>query len=317
MLALPALEASGAATVVARPFLLPLVELAGFRGTMVPVDRGAGGILAAANRLRAARYDRGILLTPSLSSAVVFALGGVAARRGTATDGRRVLLTDAIEAPLPTAQHRASLYHTLVTGEAPVAPPVPHLAIDAASHERWRALAGPHAEGAIGLFPGSNASSRRWASERFAEVARRLAEGGHRVIVFGGPGEEARSRRVAGDVALDLGGRTDLPTLAAGLASCRLVVSNDSGPMHLAAAAGTTVVAIWGAGEPRETGPLGAGHRIVRHASLPCIACRHNVCPRHGPGTYLPDADRECLALVTVDEVLAAVESGLRDNGGR
>ena len=317
MLALPALEASGAATVVARPFLLPLVELAGFRGTMVPVDRGAGGILAAANRLRAGRYDRGILLTPSLSSAVVFALGGVAARRGTATDGRRLLLTDAIDAPLPTAQHRASLYHALVTGEAPVAPPVPHLVIDTALRERWCALAGAHADGAIGLFPGSNASSRRWASERFAEVARRLAERGHRVIVFGGPGEEALSRRVAGDVALDLGGRTDLPTLAAGLASCRRVVSNDSGPMHLAAATGTTVVAIWGAGEPRETGPLGVGHRIVRHESLPCIACRHNVCPRHGRGTYLPDADRECLALVTVDEVLAAVESGLRDFGGR
>ena len=317
MLALPALAASGATTVVARRFLLPLVEMAGFRGTMVPVDRGVRGILGAANRLRAVRHDRGILLTPSLSSAVVFTLGGVTARRGTATDGRRLLLTDPIDAPSPAAQHRASLYFTLVTGEAPAAPPVPRLVIDAALRERWCALAGPRAGGAIGLFPGSNASSRRWAPERFADVARRLAGEGHRVIVFGGPGEEALSRSVAGDVALDLGGRTDLPTLAAGLASCRLVVTNDSGPMHLAAASGTSVVAIWGAGEPRETGPLGVGHRMVRHDTLPCIACRHNVCPRHGRGTYLPDADRECLALVTVDEVLAAVDAGLRDHGER
>lgn len=317
MLALPALEASGAATVVARRFLLPLVELAGFRGAMVPVDRGASGILAAAGQLRPTRHARGILLTPSLSSAIVFALGGVAERRGTATDGRRLLLTDPIDPPAPTAQHRASLYHMLVTGETPAVPPVPRLAVDGALRERWRALAGRHADGAIGIFPGSNASSRRWPAERFAELARRLAEAGHAVVVFGGPGEEALSRSAAGEAALDLGGRTDLPLLAAGLSSCRLVVTNDSGPMHLAAATGARVVAIWGAGEPRETGPLGAGHRVVRHEALPCIACRRNVCPRHGRGTYLPDADRECLALVTVDEVLAAADTGLRDHGGR
>jgi lipopolysaccharide heptosyltransferase II len=302
---------------MARRFLLPLVELAGFRGTMLPVDRGATGILGAASLLRSRRHERGILLTPSLSSAIVFALGGVKARRGTATDGRRLLLTDPLEPRSPTAQHRAALYHLLVTGDVPDTPLVPRVRIDDALGERWRALAGTHAAGAIGLFPGSNASSRRWPPERFAELARRLAAAGHAVVVFGGPGEEALSRSVAQEVALDLGGRTDLPLLAAGLASCRLVVTNDSGPMHLAAAAGTRVVAVWGAGEPRETGPLGDGHRLVRHEALPCIACRRNVCPRHGQGTYLPDADRECLALVTTDAVLAAVESGLQDLGGR
>jgi ADP-heptose:LPS heptosyltransferase len=241
----------------------------------------------------------------------------VRSRRGTATDGRRLLLTDPVDAPPPTGLHRAGLYHLLVTGRAPGVPPVPRLAVGDLHRARWRDLAGDHAEGAIGIFPGSNASSRRWAPERFAEVARRLEAVGHRVVVFGGPGEADLTRSVAGTLALDLGGRTDLPLLAAGLASCRLVVSNDSGPMHLAAATGTRVVAIWGAGEPRETGPLGSGHQVLRDEALPCLACRRNVCPRHGRGTYLPDAVRECLALVTVDAVLAAVDSGLRDDGSR
>jgi heptosyltransferase-2 len=126
-------------------------------------------------------------------------------------------------------------------------------------------------------------------------------------VVFGGPGEEALAREVAGGAALDLGGRTDLPTLAAGLASCRAVVTNDSGPMHLAAAVGTPVVALFGAGEPRETGPLGPGHRVLRHAALACVPCRKNVCPRSGRGTFLQEAARECLGLIGVDEVLSAV----------
>jgi ADP-heptose:LPS heptosyltransferase len=159
----------------------------------------------------------------------------------------------------------------------------------------------------VGVFPGSNASSRRWAPERFAETVRRLAAAGYEVVVFGGPGEEALSREVAGDAALDLGGRTDLPTLAAGLAACRAVLTNDSGPMHLAAAVGTPVVALFGAGDPRETGPLGPGHRVLRHPELGCVPCRKNVCPRAGRGTFLREAARECLGLIGVDEVLAAV----------
>jgi len=316
-MALPALQASGADAVVARRYLLPLIDLTGFAGQVVPLDRGATGLLAAATALRSQRFERGVLLAPSLSSALLFALGGVRMRRGTATDGRRLLLTDAVEPPPPAALHRASLYQQLAIGGAPAVPPVPRIVVDDVLRARWQALAAEHASGAIGLFPGSNASARRWPAQRFAEVARRLAGVGHRVVVFGGPAELELTRDVAGTLALDLGGRTDLPMLAAGLAACRLVVTNDSGPMHLAAAVGTRVVSIWGAGEPRETGPLGPGHQVLRDEALPCLACRHNVCPRQGRGTYLPDAQRECLALVTVDAVLAAADTCLRDDGGR
>jgi ADP-heptose:LPS heptosyltransferase len=85
--------------------------------------------------------------------------------------------------------------------------------------------------------------------------------------------------------------------------------------MHLAAAVGTPVVSLWGAGEPRETGPLGPRHAVLRHPELPCVPCRRNACPRSGRGTFLPEAARECLALVTVDEVLAAVRTTDEERG--
>ncbi len=159
----------------------------------------------------------------------------------------------------------------------------------------------------IGLFPGSNAPSRRWDPARYAELARRLAAAGAGVVVFGSRNEAELTARVAGDVAFDAGGRTALPLLAAGLAACDLLVTNDSGPMHLAAAVGTRTISLQGPSDPRRTRPLGPGHVLVQHPELPCVPCVLNECPRHGVGTFLPDAHGECLALITVDELESAV----------
>ncbi len=146
---------------------------------------------------------------------------------------------------------------------------------------------------------------------RFQELVALLRGDGHTVLVFGSPTERGLTADVAGDAGLDLGGRTDLTLLSAALASCRLLVTNDSGPMHLATAVGTPVVALFGAGDPAETGPLGPRHHVIRHAELPCIACRKNACPRRGHGNFLPHAERECLELITVDEVMGSVRAAL------
>jgi ADP-heptose:LPS heptosyltransferase len=111
---------------------------------------------------------------------------------------------------------------------------------------------------------------------------------------------------VAGDVGFDAGGRTDLSLLAAGLGECDILISNDSGPLHLAAAVGTPTVSLWGAGDPQVTGVVGPQHRILRRADLPCVPCVKNECPRTGAGYLLPKAERECLQLIEVPEVLAA-----------
>ncbi len=195
----------------------------------------------------------------------------------------------------------------LVTGEVPAVLPRPQLAVPYQLRERWRVLVGAEHGPWVGVFPGSNAPSRRWEPARFAELAQRLARRGLRVAVFGGPAERELTRTVAGSTGLDLGGRTDLPLLAAGLAECTLLVTNDSGPMHLAAAVGTPTVSLWGAGDPAITAPLGRSHEVVRRADLPCVPCIKNECPRRGRGYVLGDAHRECMRLIGVDEIDAAV----------
>jgi heptosyltransferase-2 len=308
VMALPALAAAGGDVLVVR-WLAPLLEMAkdstgpARHGRVIAFDRGRAGMLRAARELRAGRYERGLLLAPSFSSAFLFALGGVKRRRGTPTDGRSLLLTDRVRWADPAPAHRAARYLELVTGAPPAEPPAPHLAVPLPERERWSRLIGAEGGDLVGIFPGSNASSRRWDADRYAELAARVAGRGARVVVFGSTGERDLTAHVAGSHALDLGGRTDLPLLAAGLAACRVLVTNDSGPMHLAAAVGTRTVSVQGPADPRVTRPLGEGHVLVWGAPIPCVPCVKNECPRSGAGFRLPEAERECLRLIGVDEV--------------
>jgi heptosyltransferase-2 len=308
VMALPALAAAGGDVLVVR-WLAPLLEMAkdsagpARRGRVIAFDRGRAGMLRAARELRAGRYERGLLLAPSFSSALLFTLGGVKRRRGTPTDGRSFLLTDRVHWADPAPAHRAARYLELVTGAPPAAPPAPHFPVPLPERERWSRLVGGEGGELVGIFPGSNASSRRWDADRYAELAARVAGRGARVVVFGSAGERDLTAHVAGSRALDLGGRTDLPLLAAGLAACRVLVTNDSGPMHLAAAVGTPTVSVQGPADPRVTRPLGEGHVLVWGAPIPCVPCVKNECPRSGVGFRLPEAERECLRLIGVDEV--------------
>ncbi len=205
--------------------------------------------------------------------------------------GAACLLTDAVSVDSLRGLHRAAQYMVLVgAAVAEGAMLIPRLDIPRPRHEGR----------VVGVFPGGNAPSRRWEPARFAELVRRLAKRADRVVVFGGPAERELTARVAGDVAVDLGGQTDLAQLAAGIASCDLLVTNDTGPLHLAGAVGTPTVSLWGAGDPAVTGPLGASHRMLRHPELDCVPCTKNDCP------LAVDRNR-CLTLITVDDVEAAI----------
>ncbi|HUF30939.1 MAG TPA: glycosyltransferase family 9 protein [Gemmatimonadaceae bacterium] len=309
VMALPALRAAGNADVMVVRGLTPLLEMADLPGQLVPFDRGTAGFWRAARTLRGAQYERGILLPPSLSSALLFTAGNVRNRRGTPANGRRPLLQEVVPLHSTTGVHRSSAYYLVVTGTAPADAPIPAVAVPEEARERFRTLAGPLHGAVIGLCPGSNAPSRRWDADRYASLARRLVREGARVFVFGGPAEQRLTASVAGEVAVDLGGRTDLALLAAGLASCRVVVTNDSGPMHLAAAVGTPTLSLQGPADPAVTRPLGAGHRMLQHPELPCVPCVKNVCPRSGRGYVLPDATRECLRLISVDDAVTALRA--------
>jgi heptosyltransferase II len=320
VMALPALGAAPEADLLIARWLVPIVQMLGHRGRAIPFDRGRRGMIAAVRLLRGRRYGHGVLLPPSLSSALVFRLGGVSRVRGAATNGRTLLLTDPVPRDGLTDRHRTDVYLELVTGggeagQAPVLPVPPPV------RDRWRALRDGIAAGAgplagtgplAGIFPGSNARSRRWDAARFAALVEALASAGTRVVVFGAAMEAGLTREVAGGRGVDLGGRTDLPVLAAALSECHILVTNDSGPMHLAAAVGTRTLVVSGPADTRETAPRGGDHVYLQRLDLPCVPCVKNECPRRGAGYILPEAERECLRLIEVPEVLSAALRMLR-----
>jgi heptosyltransferase-1 len=151
------------------------------------------------------------------------------------------------------------------------------------------------------IHPAARWTTKRWPAERFASLADRLvAEQGWRVILVAGPNER---EQVAAVTALmrrphrDLSGHTSLPQLTALLRRAALLVTNDSGPMHLAVAVGTPVVALFGPTDPRAVGPYGSGHVILRK-EIDCSSCTRQRCVKA----------LACLTAITVEDVLSAVE---------
>jgi heptosyltransferase-2 len=157
----------------------------------------------------------------------------------------------------------------------------------------------------VGLNPGAfYGSAKRWAPERFAAVGDSVSRrGGAKVAIVGGPAErplaEAVAARMRAPVRM-LCGETTLPDLVGVLGSLRTLVTNDSGPMHLAAALGVPVVAIFGPTDWRETAPVGEGHRIVREP-VHCSPCLLRECP----------IDHRCMRWIPADRVAAEAESAL------
>jgi lipopolysaccharide heptosyltransferase II len=162
----------------------------------------------------------------------------------------------------------------------------------------------------IGLCPGAEyGPAKRWLPERFAEAAEKIsAQSSVQWILFG----TMRDTRVGEQIATALGdhcvnriGRTTLEQLIDELRECRLLLTNDTGTMHLAALLSVPVVAIFGSTEPGLTGPLGNCHIILRH-HVECSPCFLRECP----------IDFRCMKAISVQEVADAVLSILHNQSG-
>jgi heptosyltransferase-1 len=150
------------------------------------------------------------------------------------------------------------------------------------------------------LHPAARWETKRWPADRFALLADRLAEErGWRVVLVAGEAERVQVDAVVRRMrqpCLDLSGRTTLPQLATVLRRATLLVTNDSGPMHLAVAVGTPVVALFGPTDPRKIGPYGAGHAVLQ-ADIDCAPCGRQRCVQ----------GLACMNAITVDAVEDAV----------
>jgi lipopolysaccharide heptosyltransferase I len=155
----------------------------------------------------------------------------------------------------------------------------------------------------IGINPGSRWETKRWPAGHFAETYQSLApqrKGGY--LLVGGPGEESVAAAVESELdgqGLNLAGKTSLRQLAALLEQCDVVLTNDSGPMHLAAAVGTRTVAIFTCTSPVRAGAFGEGHRIAQTS----VSCR---------ASYIKKCDRmDCMHELTSDKVLPILNQAL------
>lgn len=265
-----------------------LDEVVGFeRGAEVDVYRSRG-------------YDHVLLGPTSFGSAWRAMRGGVRRRAGFATSRRAWLLSGKLPGTeYRRDRHQVENYRALagLLGE-PREEDAPRVHVAPAwresVRERWPDTGAPR----VVLQPGATyGPAKRWAPDRFAEIANRLAADGVEVAVVGAHGDREPVAQVVRNApeVLDLCGRTTIGELTALLEGADLVITNDTGPMHLAAAVGTRTLAIFGSTSPVWTRPFGEMHRVLTEP-VPCSPCFQREC---GIG-YL------CLEGIPVDRVLDA-----------
>ncbi len=294
----------------ARPLLARMPEV---RGVLDAPD-GHGrldlrALFGVAREVRRRAFRRAIVTRRSFKSALVPWLAGIPTRTGTLGESRYGLIND--RRAVDGASHPHAVVRFAVLGMPAGARPTldevpwPRLRADEERGRELESRLGVSGGGPlVALAPGAAfGPAKRWPAERWSELARRLAEGGRRVVVVGGASEQEAGRELAGAHArvIDLTGRTSLDEVLDLMARTDAVVSNDSGLMHLAAAAGTRVVAIFGSSSPINTPPLSPDATVFWRA-LACSPCFERECPL-GPG----DGHLDCLRGIGVDEVLSSL----------
>ena len=298
--------------------LAPLLSTAPGVDEVVGVPRGGTGARRReVEAFRRGGFDAALLLPGSFGSAWIARRAGIPERWGFAGQWRRALLTRAVRPPRRRAGavHQVNRYLALVRGLGmePVAAE-PRLEAPEALRTRARTLlaaaGGDDERPLVGVAPGAAyGHAKRWPPGRYAGVAVRLVRDfGARVVLLGSAhdrdaGHEIESTLAAdvrrGPGFLNLIGRTDLRQLIGLLAACRTLIAGDSGAMHLAAALGVPVTAIFGPTDERLTAPVGE-HAVLTHPVW-CRPCFFRDCP----------IDHRCMTRIPEAEVLQAAASRL------
>jgi heptosyltransferase II len=323
VMSVPALEAvrrkwpAAEITILARPWVAGLYEGQPFCDRVVTMDAMDRGEAAQHFRkaLREDKYDTALLLPNSFASAWQAFRAGIRERIGYACDGRSLLLTKALRPPhrgeIPA--HEAYYYLELLrrAGWLENFPEVRESRLRVSQTARDLAEARLAAAGAprgvprIALAPGAAfGPAKCWLPERFAGVCDRLiADSGANVIIFGAASESDAAERIVGAMRrppVNLTGQTSIAETPGLLSACDVFLGNDSGSMHVAAAVGLSVVAIFGPTDPYGTAPLTERKTILREPVF-CSPCFLRRCP----------IDHRCMKRIEESTVLQAVRGWL------
>ena len=326
IMALPALWAVRAKfpdahlAIVARPYVAELYRDQSICDQLFPYDsngqhRGWRGREALAAELRGQKFDLALLLQNAFDAAWLVWRSHIPERMGYARDGRGLLLTKSV--PVPKAgeipSHEKFYYLELLRrlGWIERLPDDGHIVLripDAARHRAMRTLveagARPHARRIAVGAGASYGSAKCWPPDRFAKALNEfLTDADMDVVLFGTPAESPVCDAIASNLRrppINLTGRTSIADLPGLLSQCHLFLGNDSGAMHVAAAVGLPVVAVFGPTDPYGTAPVTPRATIVQQKPY-CSPCFLRRCP----------TDHRCMTAITPEMVHAALRARL------
>lgn len=271
------------------------------------IHKGVLGLWRFARQLRREKFDLAVLLQNAIDAAILAFCAGIPRRAGYRTDARGLLLTHGVAVgPEQKRLHHTDYYRHMLRhicrGEGDG-----KLRLACTEEEQRWAKETLGAGSRVAINPGAAyGSAKRWLPERFAAVADGLArEFGLQVVLTGGPGEMEIGRdieKAMSTPALNLIGQTSVRQLMAVLSECQLVITNDSGPMHVAAAFDIPIVAVFGPTDHTTTSPWSQKCRIVRKPT-DCAPCLLRQCP----------TDHRCMRAILPEDVLDAAREVLGD----
>ncbi|HYK91508.1 MAG TPA: lipopolysaccharide heptosyltransferase II [Acidobacteriota bacterium] len=316
-------------SLLAKPWVKDVYSSVDFVDELIEYDRqsnrsGWWNLVRLAADLKRNHFDMAILLQNAFEAAFLAWRARIPVRLGYARDGRSILLTHPCRIdPRLKKVHQSYYYLGILAGAGLIEnclwerPDYPlDIRIGVRTEDRASAKAILRARGieagqlVVGLNPGASyGGAKRWLSDRYARVADELARrhDAH-IVIFGAAGESQIAQQVAEAMTtapVILAGQTTLGQLMGLIKECSLMITNDSGPMHLAAALDVPQLAIFGSTSEVATGPLSNQAEVIKHP-VECNPCFLRECP----------IDFRCMTLITVERVVDAAERKLRAAAG-
>ena len=282
-----------------------------------PSGAAMPALIRHARTWRQRHYDLAINFEPDIRSNLLLAASGAAFTTGYASGGGGAVLDRALDYDprAHTTENARRLIASLTSGGSRDREPPPLRLGEDVRRAAAQHLAGAGRGPLVGVHVSAGRAVKQWEPERFADVARQLvAACGATIVLTGAPDNgplvaEVRSR-LAEYPVIDISGDSDLTVLAAVLQRLDLLIVGDTGPMHLAVAVGTPVVAIFGPSDPARYGPRGPHDRVVR-LDLPCSPCNRIRQPPARCVGHTPD----CLSLLPATLVVDAALDALAASG--
>ncbi|MBI3754361.1 MAG: lipopolysaccharide heptosyltransferase II [Deltaproteobacteria bacterium] len=326
-LCLPAIEALKAAypqaeiTALARPWVSPVFLNNPSIKRIIEYDkggmhRGISGRLKLIQDIKRRGFDMAVLFQNAFEAALVAFMAGIPVRTGYARDFRGFLLTHPIRVEQNIKKTHQVFYYLKIAAslsknrQSSDVSRQPKIYLTEEEKSRADDFLTKNGMGdgvVVGMAPGASyGPAKRWMADRFKEAAGRLADDyGAKLFLFGGKDDREICNNVLDGLnGLNLAGEIDLRTSIALLSRCSLFITNDSGPMHLAASLGVPTVAVFGSTDPKLTGPLGDRVRVVKK-DIACSPCLERECKY---GHY------ECMKMISVDDVYSAAAHLLEEN---